>query len=197
MVLLTVCVPNALIAQQDSKARDILDNISSAYTQAGGVSIAFDGDQQGTLLLDGKCFMLSINDVKSWFDGTTQWSYLVQSEEVNISSPTPDELQTVNPFILLSMYKAGFDCSYQGTETYMGMTLQRVKLVPTDKKSEIKHILVSSDSKNQIRRLSITDNSDNVQQIDVTAYRSGMNFDITTFRFDHKKHPDVEVIDLR
>ena len=63
-------------------------------------------------MLKGNRFYLNSGGIQSWFDGTTQWSYLESSEEVNVSNPTPDELQTINPYALLSIYKSGYNYKY-------------------------------------------------------------------------------------
>ena len=60
-------------------------------------------------MLKGNRFYLNSGGIQSWFDGTTQWSYLESSEEVNVSNPTPEELQTINPYALLSIYKSGYN----------------------------------------------------------------------------------------
>ena len=79
----------------------ILDKTAAAFRQAQAVSITFGGTQEGTLLLKGNKFHLNTGDVETWFDGKTQWSYLRQNEEVNVSTPTPEELQSINPQHLL------------------------------------------------------------------------------------------------
>ena len=71
--------------------------------QAGGIRATFGGTGNGTLLLKGNQFYLNSGGIQSWFDGKTQWSYLESSEEVNVSNPTPEELQTINPYALLSI----------------------------------------------------------------------------------------------
>ena len=59
-------------AQQDTKAKKLLDQTTEIYQNAGGVSIHFTGSQNGKLLLDGNRFYLECGGVKSWFDGRTQ-----------------------------------------------------------------------------------------------------------------------------
>ena len=85
-------------AQQDTKAKKLLDQTTEIYQNAGGVSIHFTGSQNGKLLLDGNRFYLECGGVKSWFDGRTQWSYVSQNEEVTVSSYRP------------SIHTPGFPC---------------------------------------------------------------------------------------
>ena len=104
--------PRILQAQSDAKAREILDKTAAAFRQAQAVSITFGGTQEGTLLLKGNKFHLNTGDVETWFDGKTQWSYLRQNEEVNVSTPTPEELQSINPYVLLDHYSQHYNSLY-------------------------------------------------------------------------------------
>lgn len=75
------------VAQQDAKAERILNQMADNYRKAGGISLTFGGTQHGKLLLKGDKFCLESGGIKTWFDGKTQWSYVEQNEEVNVSSP--------------------------------------------------------------------------------------------------------------
>lgn len=58
--------------------------------------------------LEGDKFTFRGDGVTTWFDGHTQWSYLSSADEVNVSEPTPEELQSINPYALLSLYEQGY-----------------------------------------------------------------------------------------
>ena len=125
-------------AQQDTKAKKLLDQTTEIYQNAGGVSIHFTGSQNGKLLLDGNRFYLECGGVKSWFDGRTQWSYVSQNEEVTVSNPTEEELQTINPYTWISMYKQSFNYRYAGQKTLKGKSGEEIILTP-QKKQDIKY----------------------------------------------------------
>ncbi len=42
---------------------------------------------EGSIDMLSDKFVLQVPDMITWFDGTTQWTYLKSSEEVNISIP--------------------------------------------------------------------------------------------------------------
>lgn len=114
LLVLILFLSVSLSAQKDKQAREILDKTANALQQAGGIRATFGGTGNGTLLLKGNRFYLNSGGIQSWFDGKTQWSYLESSEEVNVSNPTPEELQTINPYALLSIYKTDIIISMRG-----------------------------------------------------------------------------------
>ena len=105
-----------VFAQKQAQAKLMLDKTAAAFEKAGGVQADFTveafnkggslGKAIGNIKLKGEKFLLKTSETISWFDGETQWSYLTQNDEVNISTPTEEELQGMNPYALLYLYKA-------------------------------------------------------------------------------------------
>ena len=129
-------------------ATSILDKAASAYEDSNGLTAYFTmqtrSDVQkvsesfdGTVDIKGDKFVLKTPDMITWFDGTTQWSFLERNEEVNISNPTGEELQATNPALLLRSYKKGFTAKYKGESTAPnGKAAYDIELTPK-KKSDI------------------------------------------------------------
>ena len=182
-------------AQKDAKAREILDALASAYGKSAGTEIVFGGTVDGTIGLKGEKFVLECAGVKSWFDGKTLWSYIEDSEEVNISTPTPEELQSINPYAMLGIYKTGFNYSYAGTENVNGTTCKKVVLTP-EKKQEIKEIAIAVDNRMRPVYIKIKNNSGEPQGFTVKGYKN-VNLTDSYFKFNPKNYPGVEIIDLR
>ena len=94
-------LPYCLSAQGDAKAGEVLDKVWESISETNGIRIDFGGTENGFLLLKGEKFYLNNGSIQSWYDGQTQWSYVADTEEVNISHPTPEELQGINPYFIL------------------------------------------------------------------------------------------------
>lgn len=116
-ILMLAATVHTVFGQREAKAQAILDKTAAAYQKAGGIAITFGGTQQGTLLLKESCFYLDCAGIKSWFDGKTQWSYAQQNDEVTLSTPSPEEIQSVNPYALITSYKTKFNYRYIGSKT--------------------------------------------------------------------------------
>ena len=87
--------------------------MADTFRQAEGVEIAFEvrapeGTSEGRIRLKGEKFRLDTEGITTWFDGRTQWTYLENSDEVNVSEPTAEELQSINPYAWLAVYKDGY-----------------------------------------------------------------------------------------
>lgn len=186
----------SLSAQQDTKAKNILDKTVEKYNQSKGISVIFGGSQSGKLLLKGEKFQLTTQDVTTWFDGQTQWSYLKQNEEVNISTPTPEELRAINPYAWLSLYKQGFNYRYSGVKTREGKQGHEIVLTPQTKQ-DIQSITLLIGSDYEPIYIGILPTEGQMQKFIVHNYRTQLNLNDNAFRFDKSKYPNAEIIDMR
>ena len=196
LLVLILFLSVSLSAQKDKQAREILDKTANALQQAGGIRATVGGTGNGTLLLKGNRFYLNSGGIQSWFDGTTQWSYLESSEEVNVSNPTPEELQTINPYALLSIYKNGYNYKYAGTKSRNGKQGFEVILTP-ENKQDITSITLFVSQTYQPLYIKVEQSNKSANEIIVTSYQTNQPLDNATFKFDKKKFPNAEVIDLR
>ena len=205
-VLIALLSLPVIAQQQQSQAKVILDKTAEAFRKAGGVKADFtvkavanglvEGAENGTIQLKGEKFVLKTSDIITWFDGKTQWSYLESSEEVNVSNPTPEELQTINPYALLSIYKNGYNYKYAGTKSRNGKQGFEVILTP-ENKQDITSITLFVSQTYQPLYIKVEQNNKSANEIIVTSYQTNQPLDNATFKFDKKKFPNAEVIDLR
>lgn len=209
--IIIICIAGLLalpVFAQQKEAKDVLDKTSANFRKAGGVEAGFtikikakgqtDGLLAGNIRLKGDKFVLKTTDAITWFDGETQWSYLTDSEEVNISNPTEEELQGINPYALLSIYEKGFSYALGKTRTYQGRSIYEVVLTSTEKTKEMSKLIlyVAKDTYQPLYILAELNNGSR-NEIVITSYRGGQKFDDSIFVFDKKQYPRAEIIDLR
>ena len=198
-----------VIAQQQSQAKVILDKTAEVFRKAGGVKADFtvkavtnglvEGAENGTIQLKGEKFVLKTSDIITWFDGKTQWSYVTKNDEVNVSNPTQEELQQINPYTFLYMYQKGFSYKLGTVKTYQGKAVWEVILTANDKKQELESItLYVTKSTYEPVYIQLQQRGQQTRnEITVTAYQTGLDYADHVFTFDRKAYPTAEVIDLR
>ena len=195
ILLFALSIVLTVEAQHDGKAKQVLDNVASTYAQCNGMKIEFKGTQKGTLWLNGDRFVLDCGGVKSWFDGETQWSYVAGNEEVSVSSPTPEEIQVVNPYSLITMYQNGFNYRYEGLKLRDNKRGEEITLIP-QKRKDIRMISVCVDEKNIPFYIGVDMNNGHYEEFILSRFdKTPLPDDF--FRFNIKEYPNVEVIDLR
>ena len=188
-------LPYCLYAQTDAKAAEVLDKAFSIWTVDSGIRAEFGGNENGVLLLKGEKFYLSNGTIESWYDGETQWSYVADTEEVNISHPTPEELQSINPYHILMRYKTDFHYIYKGSQTRNGVKGHEIILTPKHSNREIFRLFISNTY--QPLAIKIEQNGQTISEINVTRYQTNQKFGDETFRFNKLQYPNAEIIDLR
>ena len=208
-VLIALLSLPVIAQQQQSQAKAVLEKTAEAFKKAGGVRADFtlkavndghlEGRENGIIQLKGEKFMLKTSETTTWFDGKTQWSYMVRNDEVNVSNPTQEELQQINPYTFLYMYQKGFSYKLGTMKTFRGKAIWEVVLTAKDKAQDLERITLYV-TKERYEPLYIL-----LQQrahptrnaITVTGYQTGQKYADTLFTFDRKQYPSAEIIDLR
>ena len=189
-------LPFCISAQTDTKAAGILDNVLEDLSKSSGIRADFVGSETGFLLLKGEKFYLNNGNIQSWYDGKTQWSYVADTEEVNISHPTPEELQGINPYLILIRYKTDFNYTYKGSLTRNGVKGHEIILTSKHTEhSEIIRVFVSSAYQPLAMRME--QNGKVLSEINVTSYKTNQKLEDGMFQFNRSLFPNAEVIDMR
>lgn len=182
-------------AQDNRIAEKILDKVFVFLSNPEGVRIDFTGSENGYLIMKGEKFYLNNQSIQSWYDGKTQWSYLTDNEEVNISSPTKEEIQAISPYHLLKRYKSDYTYIYIGQSKRKGKLVHEINL--TSKSDIINDIkLIISDDNKPVAILFYRNNK-LMSEVNITSLQTDSKIDDKLFRFDKTKYPQVEIIDLR
>ena len=208
-VLIALLSLPVIAQQQQSQAKVILDKTAEAFRKAGGVKADFtvkavanglvEGAENGTIQLKGEKFVLKTSDIITWFDGKTQWSYVTKNDEVNVSNPTQEELQQINPYTFLYMYQKGFSYKLGTVKVYQGKAVWEVILTANDKKQELESItLYVTKSTYEPVYIQLQQRGQKTRnEITVTGYQTRLNYADSIFSFDKKQYPNAEIIDLR
>ena len=178
-------------------AKSVLDKCAATISAKEGVSAHFSmtsaqyGNSSGDIAVKGKMFHVTTPMATLWFDGKTLWTYMEKNNEVNVSTPTDSQLQVLNPYNFINMYKSGF--KYTMTSS---ASAYNVHLTATDAKRKVREMFITIDSKSY--------NPKEVKLLQNSKWTTFTISDLKTvkladsdFRFNSKEFPSAEVIDLR
>ena len=186
-------------------ATEILDKTAKQLENSGGIEACFKATSlrgttertttSGTFYVKEDKIKIISDDANIWFDGKTQWSLYANSDEVNVSNPTEEELQSINPYTFINFYKHGFDHTMSVT-TYNGKSCYKVRMIPQNPLS-IKEMRIVIDQKTFLPySIQIQQNNDYFI-ISIKEIKTHNKWKDSFFRFNEKEFPNVEVIDLR
>lgn len=193
MTLLLAAATTTTFAQS---ARNVLDKAASVINAKNGVEAAFKmsggmGNVSGRISVKGTKFHATTPVATVWFDGKTQWTYLKKNDEVSVTTPTEAQLQAINPYNFINMYKDGYKSTMSKSATEF-----------------IVHLTANSAAK-KVQELFITVNKKDYHptQVKMLQGKKWTTFDISSlenkrlddaiFTFNAKDFPSAEVIDLR
>lgn len=193
-------------AQQDPEAMKVLSEFSKRATSAPSVSMDFSlvtddsrnedvSTMEGSVILHGDMFMLTLSENSVWSDGKTIWSYLPDINEVTITENDPDDGSFMSkPSLLFSMYKKGYkvrlieqtsgewSIDLYPEDISGDMIRMRLKIGKPD------YRLISAEYKTK-EGITVTLDT---QKYDL-AFKPGTDF----FTFRPAEHKGIDVIDMR
>lgn len=184
------------ISAQAQTATKVLDKAAATVTMKDGVKADFKmsgsmGSTTGTIVIKGKKFHATTPQASVWFDGKTQWTYMKDNDEVNVSIPNESQLQAINPYNFINLYKKG----YKATLNSSGNS-HVIHLTASSADRKIKELFITVDKKTyhptQVKLL-----QGKKWTIFVISNLKKQATDDAEFRFNAKDFPHAEIIDLR
>jgi len=195
-------------AQYDPKALEILEAMSKKYKAIPSFEANFTStltndtekvhdEFKGKFIVKGDKFRMTLPGQEVINNGTTVWTYLPDSKEVNIDNYDPNS-EDVNPSKIYQIYKKGFKYLYLQDKTENGVLCEEVDLVPEKKDAQFFKIKMFINKKEKsIQSFTMFDKGGNKYKYTITKFNPAAKVDDAVFVFDAKKYPGVEVIDLR
>jgi hypothetical protein len=201
IILLTwMLVPSPMMAQG---AAEVWLNKATEKFMNKGSEISFRINEEGMhlggkLLIDGEKFFYDTEDMKIWYDGTTQWTLQMGSgyNELYVNNPTPEEQRNINPYMLLCNYKEHFTIADGGCKNN-GKPSHKVIMTVNDKSQEPASINIYLDSEATLTAIEFIASDQACYKIEVRSMRNGLTFPKDTFTYPEKEYPADEVIDMR
>ena len=190
-------------------AEAIWEEAAKAYEGSNGIAVQFAAyiqyDRQdnsesfeGTIQMKGDKFVLITPDTRTWYDGSTQWTYMVHAGEVYLTTPADDELQFVHPMTLLRTYKTEFNLLYTGESTAdNGKMAYDIQLVAKGN-SDVEKIDIQIEKTTSLpTRMTVFTKNGMRSLFRISRMQTGVNQPDSFFVFNPADYPDAFVVDLR
>lgn len=195
LTLIMTASSAAVADDADATLGNTVGQLSSAKSVKANYTLSSAGESaSGTLTFAGSRFVMLSPSVKTWYDGTTQWTYLVDNEEVNITEPTAAEIQQVNPFEILTNYRA----NYTARSLKAASGTKKIELKAKNPHNDISSAIVTISTANSMpREITVTMRNGRKATISISSVVKGGELPVNTFRFPAAQYPGAEIIDLR
>ena len=194
----------AFTQAKDPKASALLDEVSKkaksyksikvdlSYTMVN-TKAKINEEKTVTLLVSGDKYRMAAAGQTVICDGKTIWTYIKESNEVQVNS-LENKDDALTPSKLLTSYNANYKSKIIKSDD---PAAEAVELIPNTSKNFTKAILGIDKAKKQIKSFTLYDKSGNTFTYKVKTYLTDTPVTDADFTFDAKKFPGVEVIDMR
>lgn len=209
LALLWMTLSMNLMAQGDPKAKAILDNVSKKVkalkSLKANFTITITGaknakpqTKKGNVYMKGDKYYVSLSGQEIYCDTKTIWTFMKESNEVQISSFDPNENSFTPSKLFTNFYDKEYTYKYVGEQTVGGKKVDVINLTPTNKSKQYSKVeLMIDKAQSVVAGGKMYEKNGNVYQYTVSGYTPNPALTDNMFTFDTKKHPKVEVVDLR
>lgn len=193
------------MAQGDAKAKNVLNKVSKNLKSLKSMTASFkisindksgksQGTKAGTVAMQGNKFVLKISGQEIYNNGTTSWTYIKESNEVQVNEVDADDDAFTPSKLFTNFYEKEYAYKYLTAKSgviYIG-------LVPLKKSMQFdKIVLKVSEKSNTVIGGTVYDKNGNIYKYSVYNYKKNPSIASSSFEFNQANYSGVEVIDLR
>ncbi len=205
LLLFTLFTCSLSLAQNDSKAKDLLDEVSQKVKSYENISLTFkyalenaaeniNQETRGNVVMSGEKYKLNILGITRIFDGSKLYTISAEDEEVVISEENDNDEETVTPSEMLSFYEEGFNFKIDIMQNVIGSKIQCVRLTLIKSNSSIKNVLLGIDNNTKhIYKLIEIGKNGTKTILTVNSFKTNEALSKTLFTFDASKYEDYYI----
>jgi outer membrane lipoprotein carrier protein len=202
-LVLAVLVSTNIFAQ-DARAKAVLDGVSSNLktlkSLKANFSLAISKTKEkktGTVSMKGTKYFINMGAQEIYCDAKTIYTYVKSANEVTINDIDPNE-NTLSPTKLFTnFYDKEFTSKFVSEAKVGTATIATILLTPTKVKQFTKVELMVDVNKKIITGGKVYEKNGNVMSYAISGFAANAVVADNVFVWDAKKHPKVEVVDLR
>ncbi len=205
LALLTVNFFVSVNAQNDPKAKAILDDLSAKTKAYTTLKAEFElvvekkdktkDTQKGKILTKGSKYKLIIPGHEIYCDGKTVWDFIKDANEVQIKDMEVGNDDALSPSTIFTLYEKGYKYKFEG-EDAVTQTISLFPLNPDKKKFHTVKLVIDK-TKKQITSVKMMMKDGSTQTYTIKSFLGNADIPDTDFAFDKKTHPGIDVEDLR
>lgn len=205
-IILTIFCLN-LYAQNDDKAATLLEEVSNKTKTYSSIKADFTysmdnkaarihESKTGTLLVAGEKYIVNVAGQEVFCDGKTVWTYIGESNEVQINEMDKRK-EAITPTNILTSYNANYKSRVIQDKDAADPNFEAIELIPFTEGNYEKVIVIMDKKLKQIKSFKIFDRNGNIFTYKVTRFQTDVPVKPSDFVFSEAEHPNVEVIDMR
>jgi len=195
------------VAQDDVKAKAILDKLSAKTKKYTSIKTTFDYQivnkaeglnekQAGSLQIKGEKYYLSIKGQDVFSDGKSIYTLLKDAEEVQINSiPDENEEDVISPNTIFTLYEKGFKNKYVKEENGNDI-INLYPNNPQDKSFHRVEVQINK-TKGEIYKVTVFGKDGTDMSYIIKTFTPNIAITDDTFVYSKAKYPKYDVIDLR
>lgn len=205
-MILALCCLN-VFAQKDEKASQLLEEVSNKTKTYSSMKADFTysmdnkaakihESKTGTLLVAGDKYKINVAGQEVFCDGTKVWTYIGESNEVQINEMDTRK-EAITPTNILSSYNANYQSKIIQDKDAADPSLEAIELIPFTQGNYEKVIVIINKNLKEIKSFKIFDRNGNIFTYKVTRFLTNVPVKNSEFVFNEADYDNVEVIDMR
>jgi len=204
-IILSIFLIGVTASMQGQTAKELLTQVSQKVKSYNNIVIGFkyalnnpaenvSQETRGDVTLKGNKYLLNLMGTEQMYDGEKLYMIIPEDEEINISSQSEEDENSITPSKMLTFYEDGYTYKMDITQSVNGRKIQYVKLIPIDSKSDLKEILLGIDkqTKHIYKMIQKQNNGTNVT-ITVNSFKTDQPLSETLFVFNESKYKNYYI----
>jgi outer membrane lipoprotein carrier protein len=207
IILLTTLLKAQDTEKGDKKSNEILDRLTKKTEACNSIKAEFsyimkntdagiDEKTEGTLYVKGDKYRLLIAGQVVISDGATTWTYIKDSEEVQINSVDNSE-ESITPNKLLTSYNKDYKSKFVKESFQYGTTVNIVDLTPIVGKSYSSVRVIIDKAKDQLLEITIFDKNGSTYSYIINKFEPNAAVSDSQFEFNKTEFPGADIVDMR